>query len=391
MKLSSVLIAVLAELSVVYGQDCDAEAPEPIPPPGPDGRYTISAPGIKAQFIPYGATLTNLFVKDKNGKDVDVVLGYDDVAYYPKDPGHPVYNSIPGRYVSRIGKGTYTIDGKVYKTELNDGENTLHSGTNNWSFRFWNVTALSADSITFGISDASNSSLGMIGRVDASVTYSLKNSTWRIQMTAVSPDNKTPVMLTQHTYFNLDAYKNPATPLVWNHTLYAPYSKRYLEANQGAVPTGKILTADPGTINDFASDPAQLLGHARSDPKFQGNCGADGACEGYNGYWLIDDAPKHAVVASLSSAFSGIKADLRTDQPGVVFYSCSWMDGSAPVKSTQGLNSTTQKVVKSSCIAIEAQDYPDGINHPEWNRTSHQILGPGQTYKWDSSWTFGLL
>jgi len=34
------------------------------------------------QFIPYGATLTNLFVKDKSGNEVDVVLGYDDAAYY---------------------------------------------------------------------------------------------------------------------------------------------------------------------------------------------------------------------------------------------------------------------------------------------------------------------
>ena len=37
---------------------------------------------LTCQFIPYGATLTNLFVKDKNGKDIDVVLGYDDVSYY---------------------------------------------------------------------------------------------------------------------------------------------------------------------------------------------------------------------------------------------------------------------------------------------------------------------
>jgi hypothetical protein len=27
------------------------------------GRYTLEAEGIKAQFIPYGATLTNLWVK----------------------------------------------------------------------------------------------------------------------------------------------------------------------------------------------------------------------------------------------------------------------------------------------------------------------------------------
>lgn len=68
-------------------------------------------------------------------------------------------------------------------------------------------------------------------------------------------------------------------------------------------------------------------------------------------------------MARLSSAFSGVKAELRTDQPGVVLYSCNWMDGSASLKSTQGLNVTGRdKVVRSSCIAIEAQDFPDGLN-----------------------------
>ncbi|KAK0725531.1 galactose mutarotase-like domain-containing protein [Lasiosphaeris hirsuta] len=382
MRSSAAFIAALAQVVSVLGQA--------IPAPAADGRYTISAPGIKAQFIPYGASLTNLFVKDKNGKDIDVVLGYDDAAYYPIDPGHPVYNSIPGRYANRIGKAQYKLDNKTYITQDNDGGNTLHSGTNNWSFRFWNVTALSADSITFSIIDASNSSLGLFGRVESSVTYSVTNSTWNIKITAISPEQRTPVLLTQHTYFNLDAYKNPATPLVWDHTLYLPYSKRYLEADQGALPTGKILTAQPGSINDFASKAGVPFGHAKNEPAFKGNCGADGVCEGYNGYWLIDDAPKDAVVLTLASPFSGVKADLRTDQPGIVLYSCSWMDGSAPIKSTQGLNST-QKVVKSSCVAIEAQDYPDGINKPEWNRTEAQILGPGETYNWQSSWTFSLL
>ena len=192
-------------------------------------------------------------------------------------------------------------------------------------------------------------------------------------------------MLTQHTYFNLDAYKNPDTKQIWNHTLYMPYSKRYLEAGQDAVPTGKILTAEPGSINDFASKPGLLLGHSKNDPLFPGNCGADGRCEGYNGFWLIENAPKDAVVLSLGSAFTGIKADLRTDQVGAVVYTCNWMDGSAALKSTQGEG----KVGRSSCIAIEAQDFSDGINHPEWNRTEAQITGPSEKYSWESSWTFG--
>ncbi|KAI3327701.1 galactose mutarotase-like protein [Xylariaceae sp. AK1471] len=359
-----------------------------VPSPDADGKYTISSSSIKAQFIPYGATLTNLFVKDKDGKDVDVVLGYDNVSYYPVDPGHPVYNSIPGRYVNRIGHGKYSIDNKTYQTELNDGTNTLHVGTNNWSYRTWNVSAATNESITFTVRDEPNSSKGMPGLVLANVTYSVSGNKWNIKMDAVSPTVKSPLMLTQHTYFNLDAYKSDTK--IWNHTLYMPYSKRYLVADDGALPTGKIETAAANSINDFASAPDMLVGHARNLPGFSSNCGGGGACEGYNGYFLIDDAPAHAVVVTLASAFSGIKADLRTDQPGVVIYTCNWFDGTADLKSTQGTD-TIKKVVRSSCVAIEAQDYVDGINHPEWGRLKAQITGPGKKYSWESSWTFSNL
>ncbi|KAI2467809.1 galactose mutarotase-like protein [Annulohypoxylon bovei var. microspora] len=381
MRCSIVALPVLAAATSVVAQ---------VASPGEDGKYTISSSGITAKFIPYGATLTNLFVKDKNGEDVDVVLGYDDIDYYPEDPGHPVYNSIPGRYVNRIGKGTYSIDNTTYTTQLNDGSNTLHSGTNNWSYRVWNVSAATEDSITFTVRDASNSSQGMLGLVKGQVTYSVNKGTWKIKMEATSPEAKTPLMLTHHTYFNLDAFKNPDTLKIWNHTLYLPYSKRYLVADDGALPTGKIGTAEPNSINDFASRPGLFLGHARDDSKFAGNCGGGGACEGYNGYFLIDDAPKDAAVVQLASDFSGITADLRTDQSGVVIYSCNWMDGTADLKSTQGTKEN-RKVVRSSCIAIEAQDYVDGINHPEWGRVEKQITGPGQAYSWESSWTFGNL
>jgi galactose mutarotase-like enzyme len=167
------------------------------------------------------------------------------------------------------------------------------------------------------------------------------------------------LMLTQHTYFNLDAYKNPATTTIWNHTLYMPYSSRFLEIDSGALPTGKILKAAAGSVNDFASAPNTMFGHSLSTAEFKNNCG--GGCDGYNGYWLVEGAPKDAVVLTLASPWNGIKADLRTDQKGVQLYSCGWSDGTAPLKSDQGLTNRTT-VAKSSCVAIEAQDWVDGIN-----------------------------
>ena len=74
-------------------------------------KYTISAPGINASFIPYGATLTNLFVPDKDGNPQDVVLGYDTGAAYLHDTetNHTYFGAVVGRYANRIKNGTFTV------------------------------------------------------------------------------------------------------------------------------------------------------------------------------------------------------------------------------------------------------------------------------------------
>ena len=108
-----------------------------------------------------------------------------------RDTSHPTYNSIPGRYANRIGKAQFTIDGKTYHTQRNDGQNTLHSGTNNWSYRTWTAIALSNDSITFSLADKAGESTGMPGPVNANVTYSVANGAWNIKMVATAPETKT--------------------------------------------------------------------------------------------------------------------------------------------------------------------------------------------------------
>lgn len=93
--------------------------------------------------------------------------------------------------MNRIGNGHYTLDNKTYITEQNDGNNTLHSGTNNWSYRFWNVSTVTDDSITFSFTDPAYSEKGMPGLVDANVTYSVAKSTWSIKMEATAPEART--------------------------------------------------------------------------------------------------------------------------------------------------------------------------------------------------------
>jgi aldose 1-epimerase len=265
--------------------------------------------------------------------------------------------------VNRIGNAQYTIDNVTYHTQGNDGPNnvnTLHSGTNNWSYRFWNATKISKSAVTFSLFDKSNSSLGMIGDVQASVTYSVSKNKWSIAMNAISKDQKTPIMLTQHTYFQLDAFARPDNRTVWNHTLYMPEARRVMEIDANALPTGVIANSSAGDIADFWSAPHEL-GFASGNAEFENNCGT--GCHGYNGNWAFNDGRnKSATALTLSSAWSGIKAELVTNQDAVVLYTCNWNDGKTEFKSTQGVAGQDKFIPRDGCIAIEAQDYVDGIN-----------------------------
>lgn len=86
-------------------------ASEYAPAPGPDGKYVLQSEGIRAAFIPYGASISNLFIKDVNGVERDIVLGFDNASYYSIDRQHPHLGGVPGRYANRI-KNRYVTNSK---------------------------------------------------------------------------------------------------------------------------------------------------------------------------------------------------------------------------------------------------------------------------------------
>lgn len=116
----------------------------------PNGKYEIQAEGIRAQFIPYAATLTNLFITDVHGVERDIVLGFDNASYYSISKLHPHLNGVPGRYANRIKNSSFEIDGETYKVDANDhgGLDTLHGGSDGWDYRNWTLEAHTSDSIT---------------------------------------------------------------------------------------------------------------------------------------------------------------------------------------------------------------------------------------------------
>ncbi|KAK2757587.1 hypothetical protein FQN54_004556 [Arachnomyces sp. PD_36] len=352
-----------------------------VPPPDANGKYTLNSTGISASFIPYSAAITNLYVEDKNGVVRDIVLGYDDAEDYVDDPNHPNYGAVPGRYANRISNATYVIDGKRYYTERNQNNGTLHSGTNGWSYREWNVSSVSEDSITFTLRDESNESKGMIGLVLAEVTYTLSPYAWSIKIEAESVDQNTPIMTTSHPYWNLDAFANPNNDTILGHTYSMPFSKRIIAYDEWSVPNGELPDIPEKSINDFWSKPKKL-GEDSDLEEWIGNCGPD--LGGYDCAWIVDrDEEDDEVgamedpVASLWSDWSGIQVDMYSSQPSVVMTTSGFFSpGAIPIKKTQGGPANDGTVPTYGAIAMEAQDWVDGINNPQWDRLDKQIFGP---------------
>ncbi|CAK3950881.1 galactose mutarotase [Lecanosticta acicola] len=387
-------LAALAILPVFSTADIPGNTPQVLP----NGKYEIASEGIRAQFIPYAASITNLFIRDVHGVERDVVLGFDNATYYSISRLHPHLNGVPGRYANRIKNSTFAIDGKTYHVDANDngGRDTLHGGSDGWDYRNWTVTAHTADSITFSLVDPDGKE-GFPGEVTACVTYTLTPYQWHLRMKAISTTKKTPIMLSSHDYWNLDGFQNPSTCLALNHSLHMPYARQRIAIDGIAVPTGEILANEKYGLNDFWSAPKQL-GANLTDPELLGNCGTN--CEGYDNCYLTNREQlgpydwSAAPVATLASAWSGIQLDIYTDQQALQMYTCNNMNGTFALKETQGFfNDPSRPRVseKYGCVVIEVEDWIDGINNPQWGRDKRQIFGPADDpYVLQATYKFSL-
>merc|ERR1719231_329840 len=81
--------------------------------------YTVTNSNqITVKFITYGASIISLETPDAAGKTADIVLGYDTLEPWLKNP--TFFGSTIGRCGNRVGKGKFSIDGKDYQLTLNE-------------------------------------------------------------------------------------------------------------------------------------------------------------------------------------------------------------------------------------------------------------------------------
>jgi aldose 1-epimerase len=317
--------------------------------------YILSNGRVTAKVMTYGAIVTELHVPDRQGKQADVVLGFDNLPAYLA--GHPHFGAMTGRVANRIAKGQFTLDGKVYHLAVNNGPNSLHGGKKGFDKVVWKgeeVPGSEGPSVKFSYLSPDGEE-GYPGNLSVSVTYSVTpDDALKIDYVATT-DKATPINLTNHSYFNLAGAE--LGPILGHELMLA--ADEYTPADDTLIPTGEIKSVR-GTPLDFTT-PTPIGARIDQLPASIG---------GYDHNYVIrPDTRSPAFAARVRDPASGRIMEMFTTEPGVQLYTSNFMGG------ITGKGAVAYK--KHQAFCLEAQHFPDSVHHPNFPSI---ILRPGSTY-----------
>lgn len=327
-------------------------------------QVTLKNETICCQVITYGAALRTLYVPDRDGHPVDVVLGYDTLEEYVARDGY--LGATVGRFANRIAGGRFVLNGEAFVLAQNDGNNHLHGGQVGFSHRVWDIASVQDDSVTLTLHSPDGEE-GYPGNLDVSVTYTLKESGLFIRYQARS-DRDTVCSLTNHSYFNLAGHGS-GDVLEQRIAIHADH---YTPSNGESIPLGTLepVEGTPMDLRTFTpigthiNDPFPQLVQAR----------------GYDHNYAINPAAGALrTVASASCEQTGISMKVNTTMPGMHFYTANFID--------EG------RIGKDGCsygprhgFCLETQQFPDAPNQTAFPSA---VLEANQWYDHITGFLFG--
>ena len=332
--------------------------------------YTLTNPdGMEVRIMTFGGIITSLRVPDVDGKLGDVVLGFDRLEDYLRNPAF--FGSIIGRYANRIANGRFTLDGQTYKLATNNGPNHLHGGNRGFDKVVWKGESFKKNNLVGVIltHTSPDGDEGYPGTLSMRVTYTLTPGNKLEVDYEATTDKATPVNLTQHSYFNL---AGDGTRDVLGHRLTLQAS-RYTPVDSNLIPSGGLATVE-GTPFDFRMQTSIGARIDQDDVQLRyGN--------GYDHNFVIDRTGEELVPAAhVMEPTTGRVLEVSTTEPGIQLYTGNFLDG-----TLKGKNGSVYKKRMGFCL--ETQHFPDSPNKPTFPNT---ILRPGETYRSKTVFAFSV-
>lgn len=330
-------------------------------------KYTMqNENNMSVSILTYGGALQAISVPDKDGRPTDVLLGHDTLADYEKQPFF--FGALIGRCANRIGRGSFTLNGKTFQLFCNDGKNHLHGGKEGFDKKIWTASIEdNAIKLTYISGDGEEN---YPGELTAVVTYTLTDdNAIKIHYQASSTED-TLCNLTNHAYFNLGGYDRGS---IENQQIQI-FADAYTEADEESLPNGKILPVDDTpmdlrkltTIGQHIDDDFDQLRYAG----------------GFDHNWVLqDNTPALHPAAFACDKGTGITLQTETTLPGIQFYSGNYLNSTVP-----GKNQST--IVRRGAFCLETQYFPNAVHHQNFVQP---VLKKGDSQQSETVYRFGLL
>ena len=307
-------------------------------------KITITNGPTRAQFISYGATLTDFRLE---GIPYSLALGSPDPeSYFGK---MRYFGAIVGPIANRIAQGQVLLDGQSLKLAVNENGNALHGRPEGISQKNWQVVELQFDRVIFSV-EASDGESGLPGPLEIKVSYSIQNDgALKIEVSAKS-EKLTFCNPAFHGYWCLNNEGLAGHKL----KIHADY---FLPTNEDLIPTGEIqpVAGTPFDLRHLRALPAEIS----LDTNF---------C--LNGSGLRE-------VARLAT--DELAMIVETDAPGLQVYDAARLD------TYPALGHSGKSYGGYAGIAMEPQVWPDAPNQPNFPSIT---LRPGERFSQTSFFRF---
>lgn len=306
--------------------------------------------GALLRLCSMGAAIQALLVPDREGKLTDIIPGYDTGTEYCGNAPH--FGAMIGRCCNRIRGASFQLDGRQHFLSINSGKNHIHGGVQGFDHTNWNGRIVDENTVAFDAVFPDGMD-GYPGNLQVTVQYTWNDRNQMTLMHRAVCDKTTIYNPTSHTYFNLNGQGRDS---VLNHLVQLS-SRNRLELDAEFLPTGQILPVE-GTQYDLWASRALSFDGIASSPT--------------SGCYLLE--PEAPIAATVVSPRTGIRMDVRTDLPFLVFYT-----GYAVKPGNEGKNGVQYGPYCGLCV--ETSHPIDAIHHPHLD----QFILPANTPK--EQWT----
>jgi aldose 1-epimerase len=338
------------------------------PMPSTDAYSTVrlaNQSGLELTLMTRGATWLSCKVPVKGGGRREVLLGRQ----HPTEPlaCQAYLGATIGRYANRIGHARIVHEGRALLLTPNTGSaHQLHGGPQGFDSRDWTVEAQSDSEVQLSLRSPDGDQ-GFPGALSVRVTYRLVGDLG-IEMVAEATTTKTtPVCLTNHAYFNLDAQPGD----VRDHRLQIA-AEQFLPVDSDLIPLGTLAPVS-GTGFDFRQ-PKTLRQDWLADAQ-------QAHASGYDHAFLLDSAQQsmERPICVLVASDCDLSMAMFSSLPSLQLYAGQLLAGTPSRDGTP--------YTPCAGMALEPQFLPDSPNHPEWPQPSCWLQA-GQTYRHVIRWIF---